>query len=362
MSRSTSTWRCPSGRSATSRSSRRASATASARSPGSGAGSRASTGTTAPSTANRRVRRFKVLMATFVVTRFSQVVNDASCRKPLSLRTTRRYTSWVTSAASSGLPTSRSAQVYTLRWVRRTSSSSAQRSPAWAASTSSRSTSTSVPSSALLDHRDRRPVTELYSLPKLQLGHSLGEHPVALLVLGPEADRDPAAVDLGHLAPGGEGLARLDHRREADPQPLDRRRVARPAGHHPRRDAHRVHAVGDHAGQADRLGDLVVPVDRVEVARGAGVADQVGAFDRLGDLGQGVAGPDAGRVDGGAHPRSRSGAVPRDSTVPLTVQTGSPSSVVTRVSMVSSSWRPLASTAATLPVASRRSPARDRRL
>ena len=56
----------------------------------SGAGSRVSAGTAAPSTANRRVRRFKVLMATFVVTRFSQVEKEASCLKPPNLRTTRR--------------------------------------------------------------------------------------------------------------------------------------------------------------------------------------------------------------------------------------------------------------------------------
>jgi hypothetical protein len=49
-----------------------------------------SAGTAAPSTANRRVRRFKVLMATFVVTLLSQVEKEASCRKPPNLRTTRR--------------------------------------------------------------------------------------------------------------------------------------------------------------------------------------------------------------------------------------------------------------------------------
>ena len=67
----------------------------------------------------------------------------------------------------------------------------------------------------------------------------------------------------------------------------------------------------------------------------------------------------AGQVDPRAHARpSRGGAVPRDSRVPRTRQTSSPSSVVTSVSRVSSSWRPLASAAATLPEASSRSPAR----
>src|SRR5215207_8459311 len=179
---------------------------------------------------------------------------------------------------------------------------------------------------------------------QLQLGLALAQDLLALLVLGVEADQDPAAVDLGHLALGGEGLAGLDHGREPDLQSLDRGRVADPAG--------------DHAG-GDAHGDLVVPVDRVEVAGGAGVADQVHALDRLGDLGQAVAGPHLGQVDPGAHARpSRGGAVPRDSRVPRTRQTSSPSSVVTSVSRVSSSWRPLAWAAATLPVASSRSPAR----
>src|SRR5215207_898431 len=195
---------------------------------------------------------------------------------------------------------------------------------------------------------------------QLQLGLALAQDLLALLVLGVEADQDPAAVDLGHLALGGEGLAGLDHGREPDLQSLDRGRVADPAGDHAGGDAHGVHAVGDHPGQPDGLGDLVVPVDRVEVAGGAGVADQVHALDRLGDLGEGVAGPHAGQVDPGAHARpSRGGAVPRDSRVPRTRQTGSPSSVLTSVSRVSSSWRPLAWAAATLPVASSRWPARS---
>src|SRR5215216_4344314 len=194
---------------------------------------------------------------------------------------------------------------------------------------------------------------------QLQLGLALAQDLLALLVLGVEADQDPGAVDLGHLALGGEGLAGLDHGREADPQALDRGRVADPAGDHPGGHGHRVHPVGDHPGQADRLGDLVVPVDRVEVAGGAGVADQVQALDGLGDLGEGVARPHPGRVDPRAHaPLPRGGAVPRDSRVALTVQTGSPASVVISVSRVSSSWRPLAAAAATLPLASSRSPAR----
>src|SRR4029453_11231372 len=168
---------------------------------------------------------------------------------------------------------------------------------------------------------------------QLQLGLALAQDLLALGVLGVEADPDPGAVDLGDLALGGEGLAGLDHRREADLEPLDGGGVAGPAGDHAGGDPHGVHAVGDHPGQPDRLGDLVAPVDRVEVAGRAGVADQVQALDGLGDLGEGVAGPDPGQVDVGAHAPlpCRGGAVPRDSRVARTVQTGSPASVVISV-------------------------------
>src|SRR5215208_34877 len=76
---------------------------------------------------------------------------------------------------------------------------------------------------------------------QLQLGLALAQDLLALLVLGVEADQDPVAVDLGHLALGGKGLAGLDHGREPDPEPLDRGRVAHPAGDHAGGDAHGVH-------------------------------------------------------------------------------------------------------------------------
>ena len=53
----------------------------------------------------------------------------------------------------------------------------------------------------------------------------------------------------------------------------------RPLGDQPRSQGHGEHAVRDHVGQADLAGEPLVPVDRVEVQRGARVADQVGAGD-----------------------------------------------------------------------------------
>ena len=50
--------------------------------------------------------------------------------------------------------------------------------------------------------------------------------------------------------------------------------ITEPVGDHASRDSHRVHAVGNDVGQADGGGEALVPVDDVEVTRGAGIANQ----------------------------------------------------------------------------------------
>src|SRR6202034_955533 len=54
-----------------------------------------------------------------------------------------------------------------------------------------------------------------------------------------------------------------------------RARAAAPLGDELPGLRHRVHPVCDDVRQADRAGDPLVPVDDVEVARGAAVLDQV---------------------------------------------------------------------------------------
>src|SRR5213076_1240880 len=49
---------------------------------------------------------------------------------------------------------------------------------------------------------------------------------------------------------------------------------------HPDRRGHGEHAVRDHIREPDLLGELFVPVDRVEIARGARVLHQRGAGHR----------------------------------------------------------------------------------
>ena len=56
----------------------------------------------------------------------------------------------------------------------------------------------------------------------------------------------------------------------------DRAGIADPVGDDPSASGHGEHAVRDDVGQSDLGGEPLVPVDRVEVAGGAGVADQVG--------------------------------------------------------------------------------------
>ena len=66
-----------------------------------------------------------------------------------------------------------------------------------------------------------------------------------------------------------------DHRGEADVVLGDRGRVADPSGDEATAQAHGQHAVGDRGVQTDLLGDLVVPVDGVQIPGDAGVVDQI---------------------------------------------------------------------------------------
>ena len=141
-----------------------------------------------------------------------------------------------------------------------------------------------------------------------------------------------------HLAgdlQGRPGVVVRHHDRpgEADAVLLHRAGVAGPVGDHPGRLGHGEHAVRDHVGQADRLGDPLVPVDQVEVAGGPGVHDQVDPLDPEGLRGQ--LGPHLDVVVPDRHRQPP--AVPRATRVEYAVRTGSPSTVETSPRVVSRS-------------------------
>ena len=96
-----------------------------------------------------------------------------------------------------------------------------------------------------------------------------------------------AAVALGDGAGDDDLLLGHAHAAELDREPLQRPRVtARGLGVGTRHLGHRVEAVEDVARQADRLGELGVDVDRVEVAGRARVAMRqvlVGGDAQLGE-------------------------------------------------------------------------------
>src|SRR5689334_5773359 len=104
-----------------------------------------------------------------------------------------------------------------------------------------------------------------------------------LRVAGPRGDVDRhlavvqlAGDDAGHLDRGALVVVG-DHDRGGEPDAVLGHRgwVPGPLGEKPPAQRHRIHAVRDHVRQADRLGDALIPVDDVEVARGAAVPDQV---------------------------------------------------------------------------------------
>src|SRR6478672_8442074 len=158
------------------------------------------------------------------------------------------------------------------------------------------------------------------------------------LLDGAAHDHVDAAVVVGHHDGLGELRAELD----------DVAGAARPGVEGPGGQREGVHPVRDDARQPHRGGDPVGPVDRVEVAAGAGVADQVGAGDGVGLLRQRGAGLEPGER---AHAPS-----PRCIRVANAVHTCRPSASVTslRVPMMSAPliWR----SESTVRVAVRASP------
>ena len=107
-------------------------------------------------------------------------------------------------------------------------------------------------------------------------------HRLVLLVdrLDPTGEHDVGAdTVIGNRHDGGEPHVVL----------ADRARVTHPLGDIAAAEAHGQHAVGDRGVQSDLFGDLVVPVDRVEVAGHPGVVDQVGPGQGDGPLRQLVA-------------------------------------------------------------------------
>ena len=144
--------------------------------------------------------------------------------------------------------------------------------------------------------------------------------PSSLPVTTPDTSTSGALVVVGDHDRGGEPDAVLGHRG----------RVPGPLGEEPAGQRHREHAVRDHVGQADRLGDALVPVDDVEVARGAGVPDQV----RPGHLV--LPGRDLGarlRCRGSRGLAIVSPYAPRSTRVECAVQTCSPSTVLISVTV-----------------------------
>ena len=105
-------------------------------------------------------------------------------------------------------------------------------------------------------------------------GHGLG---LGICGLHPAAEDELGALAVvGHRHHGGEPHVVLG----------DRAGVADPRGDVAAADTHGQHAVCDRGVQAEGLGDLIVPVDRVQVAGNARVIHQVLSGQRVGLLGK----------------------------------------------------------------------------
>src|SRR6478752_3473497 len=124
--------------------------------------------------------------------------------------------------------------------------------------------------------------------------HGLG-HAEHLLALARhlERERDQSVGDRLHgAALGGYD----DGAGELRPE-VDHLGAAGPLGDRAADEREGVHAVGDHAGEADAARDVLVLVDRVVVAAGVGIGDEVGAGDREGHRLEDVTGPHAAPPD-----------------------------------------------------------------
>ena len=104
-----------------------------------------------------------------------------------------------------------------------------------------------------------------------QLGLGVADDLLAVLLGDRVDDRAPVA-DLAHRAAHDDLLLGHAHAAELHRQPLQVRGPARRLGLRARDLRHRPQPVQDPPRQPDRARELLVDVDRVEVARGARVA------------------------------------------------------------------------------------------
>src|SRR6478609_9522005 len=131
--------------------------------------------------------------------------------------------------------------------------------------------------------------------------HGLG-HAEHLLALARhlERERDHAVGHRLHGAADDHVGATLggydDGAGELRPE-VDDLGAAGPLGDRAADEREGVHAVGDHAGEADAARDVLVLVDRVVVAAGVGIGDEVGASDREGQRLEDVTGVHAAPPD-----------------------------------------------------------------
>src|SRR5207247_1478656 len=107
--------------------------------------------------------------------------------------------------------------------------------------------------------------------------------PYRSLILGPHLElKSPPSIDAGSLfhAPStGQRVSRPHHLDEAHREPSHRFRSRQPA-EILAKERHAQHAVSDDAIESDHSRRLVVGMDQVVVARGAGVPDELHLGDR----------------------------------------------------------------------------------
>src|ERR1700736_2767174 len=107
--------------------------------------------------------------------------------------------------------------------------------------------------------------------------------PYGSLILRPHLELKSAPGiargSLFHAPSTGQGVTRPDHLDEAHREPSHRLRPGQPA-EILAQERHAQHAVSDDAVESDRSRRLVVGVDQVVVARGAGVLDELHLGDR----------------------------------------------------------------------------------
>src|SRR5690606_33994732 len=122
------------------------------------------------------------------------------------------------------------------------------------------------------------------------------------------------------------------------------------------------HAVRDDVGQADLLGEPLVPVDGVEVTGGARVLDESGAVHREGPSGQLGADLDVGVGDLRRHGVRHAPSAARATSLVRAVTTCSPASSYPPPRMAGKSWPAIALMPSMVETTESRSPARTGRV